>query len=363
MPYAFRLAAPGDDWELRQVLARSPLPGAVSLAFEREPNYFLANSTMGAAQVLVAREVRTQQVVALAARSERAMFLNGHPEVLGYLGQARLSGRPSPFVISRGFRFLKGLHDAGRARGYITTIVEENYAARQLLVEKPLPHVPPYQFVDRLHTLAILTRQIKRFDSRAADVQVLGARREDLGEIVAFVRRVGARRQFFPAYTEADFEGEATRGFKVEDFLIARRGGEICGVIGLWNQKGFKQSRVHGYGVPLKYLRPAWNIVARLSRMPILPAPGAALRFSYASFACVEGDEARVLQVLVAALLRRARSRGDAFLLLGLCERDPLLHTAQQFAHIAYTSLLYCVSWDSFPAQDGRPAFVEIAAL
>ena len=368
MPYAFSLATPSDDATLRSVLRHSPLPGGISLSFEREPNYFLANSVMGATQVLVGRDTQSQQIVALAARSVRPMFLNGREETLGYLGQARLSGSPNPFVISRGFRFLKSLHqaelEAAGARGYITTIVEENHAARSLLAERPLPHVPLYREIDRLHTLALLTRPARK-PRLPSGLQVLAGTREMLPRIVEFLREHGARRQFFPAYSEQDFLGDATRGFCLRDFRVVVRGQSIVGVMGLWNQNAWKQTRVRGYGASWKYLRPAWNIAARLARLRTLPRAGQRLRFSYASFRCIQDDDARVFQVLARSLLRAAYARGDAYLLLGLCERDPLLATARKFPHIDYLSRLYSVAWESeFHDQlDGRAAYVEIATL
>jgi hypothetical protein len=112
-------------------------------------------------------------------------------------------------------------------------------------------------------------------------------------------------------------------------------------------------------------LRPFWNIAARISGLATLPAPGQKLRFSYASFVCVRDDDARVMQVLVRSLLRLARSRGDAYLMLGLCEGDALLPFAKRFAHVDYVSKLYSVAWDlNFHDQlDERPPYVEIAAL
>jgi hypothetical protein len=365
MPYAFDLSTPEDDAALRQVLARSPLPGAIALSFEREPSYFLANSTLGhAVQVLVGREIPSQQIVALAARVVRRVFVNGREMETGYLGQARLSGQPSPFVIARGFRFLKQLHESAPVVGYITTIVEENAAARSLLVERPLKHVPKYRELDCLHTLAIFARP-GREPQLPGGAQVLDGARGTLGEIVAFLREHGLRRQFFPAVSEEYFKSDAARGFGADDFVVARRGGAIVGVAGLWDQKGFKQTRVRGYHGALKYLRPACNVAARLAGVQTLPRVGQRLRASYASWLCVAGDDAQVFRVLLRGLLRRGRARGDAYLLLGLCQSDPLLAHAQKLAHISYLSRLYSVEWENgfHDSLDGRPPYVEIATL
>src|SRR5438876_460202 len=38
--YRFDLATPADDADLRRVLAETPMPGAITVSFRREPSYF-----------------------------------------------------------------------------------------------------------------------------------------------------------------------------------------------------------------------------------------------------------------------------------------------------------------------------------
>lgn len=365
MTYRFDLAAPADDADLRRVLRENRMPGQIALTFEREPNYFLADETLGEeCQVLVGREIESDKIVALACRATRKMWVNGQEETIGYLGQARLNGQPNPFVIARGFRFLKQLHDAAPVGGYITTIVDENVSAQQLLVERPLRGVPRYRFVDGVRTLAFPLRQSKR-RPRPSACEIECGLRVQLSQIVAFLQRVGPQKQFFPLWNEVDFLGDRTRGFQIEDFLVARRGGEIVGVVGLWDQSAYKQTVVQSYSGALRWLRPVLNIAARLARMPVLPPPQQRLNFAYAACVCVADNDAQVFQDLLHYGCWAAADRGYDYLMLGLCERDELLPIARRMRHIAYRSRLYSVHWDDqfHDRLDDRVPYVEIAAL
>ena len=87
--FAFALASREDDPEIRRLLRENALPGEVSLSFEREPDAALAASIGGDVhQTLVARDRATGQIVGLAARSVRGMFVNGRA-----IHQGRGNGR------------------------------------------------------------------------------------------------------------------------------------------------------------------------------------------------------------------------------------------------------------------------------
>ena len=50
------LAAPGDDAAIRLLMRRQPMPGRITVTFEREPNFFPGCAVTGEdCQVLVAR--------------------------------------------------------------------------------------------------------------------------------------------------------------------------------------------------------------------------------------------------------------------------------------------------------------------
>jgi hypothetical protein len=187
-------------------------------------------------------------------------------------------------------------------------------------------------------------------------------------EIVRFMREHGASRQFYPAYGEEDFrDGATTRGFRIEDFIVARRGGEIAGVIGVWDQSSFKQTVVRGYAGWLGAIRPFYNFGAKWMGRPRLPSIGEEIRYAYAAFVRVADDDREIFQTLLRHAHGLAAQRGFSYLMIGMEERDPLIGVARRYPHINYPSRLFLACWDNgekfYEQLDGRIPYAEIAAL
>ncbi len=368
MDVIFELATAADDAAIRRILRTNPLSGGVTVTYEREPNYFLGCGTMGRSwEVVVARRQTDGEVVGFGCRAVRPHFVNGRMEQIGYLSQLRVD-RPfrGTWLPSRGFRFLHQLHIDRPAPAYLATITEENTDARGILVDHPPRHFPAFREVDRLHTLALIVRPPRALPASPYDIARGSS--ADLGAIIAFLREHGAAKQFFPAYEVDDFGGgSATRGFRVDDFIVARSHGEIAGVIGLWDQSAYKQMVVQAYGGFLRRARPLYNAGVRLMGAQLLPEVGQAIRSIYASFVCIAGNDPDIFRVLLRSAYNLAARRGYAYLLIGLSVRDPLLAIARRYAHITYRSRLYLVCWqdgEGFHERlDNRVPYVDVATL
>lgn len=369
--FVYELAMPADDPAIRRLLAANPVPGRVVLTYEREPDYFLGCATMGHfCQVLVARHIPTGQVAAVACRSIRPLFVNGQEEDVGYIGQLRVDERfRGHWLVSNGFRFFQHLHADGRVAGYVTTIIEGNTQAQGLLVDKARRHFPLYQEVDRLCTVAvILRRPFYRVTQSAAAGEITPASVADLPAIISFLQQHSPAKQFFPVYTQADFTNSpVTRDFLISDFVLAHRQGQIVGVMGLWNQSGYKQTIVRAYTDSMRWLRPIYNIGLTCLGARPLPSPGQPIHFAYASFICISQNDPAIFHSLLQTVYNLAVRRGYAYLILGLSTRDPLLAVARRYLHISYYSRLYTVCWpgqeDFYYKLDGRIPYMEIAGL
>lgn len=365
--YAFELASPTDDPAIRRLLRENPVPGQMALTYEREPNYFLGSPVLGhISQTLVARRRETGAVVGLASRSVRRLFVNGQPEDVGYIGQLRVAeehrGR---WLVPAGFRLFHQLHQDGAARGYITTIIEGNSEAEALLVEKARRHYPAYRRLARLFSLALIVRRPRRVHAPGMEIRT-GAQ-VALPDIVAFLQRQGGRRQFFPAFSADDLTGPATEGLRLEEMAVALRQGRVVGVLALWDQSGYKQTVVRAYRDDLRRLKPLYNLGAKLIGAHPLTEIGQPISLAYGAFGCVADDDPVVFRGLVQTVYNGAAARGFAFLMLGLCEGDPLLSVARRWLHLAYTSALYTVCWQEDEiwrvGLDGRVPYVEIGTL
>jgi hypothetical protein len=188
-------------------------------------------------------------------------------------------------------------------------------------------------------------------------------------EIVACLRRNGARRQFAVAWSASDLESPSrTRGLSVEDFVVAEQEGRISGCVALWDQRAFKQSVIRGYTAAIGRVRRLANLAAPLVNRPRLPRAGRPFPHAYLSHLAVDEDAPELTMALLGAAYSRARARSIANLTIGLSERDPRLAAVRRsLGGIQYWSVLYTLSWPSNDAAavqlDGRPAGLEIATL
>jgi hypothetical protein len=369
MKFKYELAQPADDPELRKLLAETPMPGRITVAFEREPNYFSGCSTMGQFwQIIVARHMVSGEMAGVFCRAVRSHYINGEPQGLGYVGQIRIAEKyRGMWILQAGISYFRELHADGRSLAYWGVISAENRISRGILVERPHRKFPTAREVAGIYTLGIILRNPMR--PLSFDGELERGSSETLPEIITFLGKYGAHRQFFPVYSVADFaEGETIRDFDIRDFIIARRDGAIIGVLGLWDQSRYKQSIVHEYDRSMQLVKPIYNLGAGLLRAQPLPNLGEKIHFAYSSFICVANDDADVFAALLRAIYNLAAERRYAYLMLGLTIVDPLLAVARKYPHISYHSQLYLGSWERKndglgKKLDGRLPYIEIATL
>ncbi len=341
----FALASRSDDPELRRLMRTCELEADIAIAIEREPDFFLGQTLEGdVAQTLVAREP-DGRLVGMGSRSVRDVWIDGEPTRVGYLGQLRLETayRGMPRILRTGYALLRELHEAGDARFYLTSIAESNVAARRLL-EAGLPGFPTYRPLSELSTLIVSTRQ-RGGVPRGFEVD--SAMRVDMAEIAGLLAHHQPAFQFAPVWTEQDLrDPRRVRGLAPEDFVTVRQGGRLVGCAAVWDQRPFKQVRIHGYAGGLARWRPAVDLAARLQGLPPLPPPGAFLEMGYLSHIATDRESLDVYLALLWGARRLAARRQLTCLAFGLASAGPIYSALR--AHIRfveYRTLLYLVHW------------------
>ena len=368
--YRFELAKDADDAELRRVLAATPMPGRISVTFQREPSYFDAAVVDGTfRQTVSCREGETDQIIGFGSRSVREMYVNGRATPIGYLSMLRvLREHRNIGLVARGYRYFRTLHGDGRTGLYLTTIAEGNERAISMLTSARAG-LPMYHPAGVFHTVAIPI--VKRSGGERADeaLDVRPATNADLDALLDFLERVGPDRQFFPKYRASDFfdsEG-AFRDLRPSDLLLAFRNGRLAGTLGGWDQHRFRQTVVEGYAGPLRWARPLHNCFARVRGRPELPEPGEALRYMTAALPVVEANDRLVFAALLDSLLARAVGSKCDYLLLGLHQTDAFLPSVIRRGTASYVTRLYHVCWEDGEALrtrlDGRPPYLELGCL
>ena len=347
--FVFDLAGECDDVELRALLRRNPMDGALQLTFEREPSFFDAASVQGEFhQVGVCRERVSGRIVGFGARAVSDGFVNGERSPLGYLSDLRLEpGRRGGTLVGRGYRFLRELHADGRAQLYTTVIFDQNETALRTIASGRAG-LPTYNDCGRLLCPGI--RLGRRKPPVRCDAEVVRGNASLWPQIVACVNRNNRRKQFAPEFRWDDFPAS--------EFFVALRSRRVVGTVARWDQRAFKQTRVHGYRGALRWL---WPFVRGL------PQPGGLLNFFHASFVAVDDDDMTVWRALLRALYNDAIGGEFSYFVVGLHERDPLASVLEDYSAVPFAGRLFCVCFEdgeqTYRALDWRVPYVEVATL
>lgn len=361
----FVLGTPEHEPALRRLLRESAMPGPFRLAYAREPDLTASLAVEGVAhQVLTA--VEEDRVVGMGIRAVRPAWVNGRAVEVGYLGGLRsLTQARGGLGLAQGYRFLRDLHRDGRVPGYLTTILESNAAARELLASRRAG-LPAYVDLGRYSAYAVLMQDRRK---PAADgLEVLHPPEVPLAEVLTFLDAQARRRQFGPVFGSGLEPAAYYRGFDPRDLYVARAGGRLVGALGVWDQRAYKQTLVEGYGGWLGCARPVLNPVLRGLGLPALPAPGAALDQFAIAFTGILGDDPRILEALLERVHADRTGRGHHSFLLGFHKRDPLREALRGFRTIPCHARLCWVCWDPDrpfleALEPDRVPYLELARL
>lgn len=353
----FELACADDDSGLRRLLRENPMQGSISLSFEREPDYFNASAVEGSFhQTLVARDGDSGEIVGLANRSVRDMFVNGSVQGVGYMSQLRIHPKYGKGLylargLAQGFKLYRDLHTDGRAPFYLMSVIEDNLPARRLLTAG-LPQYPHAQEYARMFTYAIYPVRQKRALSLPRSLRLVSGSDKYANGIVDCLKRNGVRKQFAPYWTcHSLFACNLTPS----DFFLVMDSERVVGCLASWDQNAFKQTVVRGYSGGIRRWRKLLNAFSRFGGWPYLPEPNTLLRHAYASHLAIDHDDPVVFAVLLRALYNHALEHGYSYFMIGLAESNPLRSVVDAYHPFAYVSQLYLVTWD-----DGLDAITKV---
>jgi len=365
--FQISLAGPSDDAALRQRMALDRMQGNITLSFRREPSYFLGCGVQGeSSQILKCTDTRDGRVVGLGARHDTKLFINGVETRVGYLSDLRADATVRRgTLLARGYGYLRALHDANPLPLYFSVILDGNAEAIAALTSARAG-LPIYKDCGRILTPAIHL-DYRRPELDAAGISIRSGTAASMPLVFAFLRRELAAKQFAPCYSNHDLGTPRLLGLQPGDFYVAYRGDEIMGCLAAWDQSGFRQTHVEGYATPLRVARPFYNMLAKVSALRPLPAPGSKVPYLYLALIAAKNNCRDTFAALLRAVYRDRRSSESQFMIAGLHERDPLSAVLEDYRRIDAGGRLFSIYYpedaDFATSIDDRPPYVEMAAV
>jgi len=347
--FEFSLAGPGDDAQLRARMAVDAMEGSIAVSFRREPSYFAGCRLQGdATQVVKCVDAASGRVVGLGSRSTAPAYVDGQRARIGYLSDLRLAPElRRGLLVARGYRMLRRLHAADPVPFYTTVIYEGNAPAFSALVGARAG-LPRYVDWGRLLTPAIKLD----FAMRQAGLAGIALERGNaarLPQIVEFLNRERARKQFAPIVDTAQFGNGRLAGLGAEAFYLAVRGGRIVGTLAAWDQSDLRQTHVERYPLVLGLARPLYNALAALLPLKRLPPPGGRVPYVYLACAAAEDDDVNLFRFLMCAAHESLRRGPWSFAIAALHEADPFAPVLSEFRSVAAAGRLFAVHYPEEP--------------
>ena len=339
----FAVAGDTDEAAIRRLLRENPMRGAVSVSFEREPDYFRgADLAGGVDQTIVAYE--HHHIVCMGRCTQRECWVDGRATPVGYLAELRLdsSARRRFAIVRDGYRFFRELQSGTR---HFTSIASGNQRARRLL-EGGARGMPAYGFLGELVTLLIAVPRRPRLPGLRVEL----ATTAHIPALLRVLNQHGQRHQLATVWTAEGLHSLARHGLPLERFLIAMDGAEIIACGALWDQRKFRQTVVQRYEGVLGLARPLLNVSNRILGRPSLPPPGTGLAQAFLSPLALAERTGALLPELVEAFFPLASASGAEWLTLALPAGDTRLKVLRRrFTTRAWPSRLYRVSWPEQP--------------
>lgn len=354
-------AQPDDDDGIRALLRRSVIPGAVRVAFTREPSDAAGGALAGSTDLtIVARD--GARIVGVGRCSIHSLFRNGAPRRVGYLSALRLDpgARSSPRVLRDGYRALASAAREAGVDGFVTSIADDNDRARRVLEHGGRLGLPQYRALAPLVTLVAPVARggagVRRSVSEPHEGTEV-AHDVEPKELTEFLRSRAERAQLSVAWDGERWAALARHGVTPASFVVVRRNGAIAAAAAVWDQRAFRQTIVDGYDGALRSWRPAVNAWQRLRGRPRLPDPGTTL--SQGALLGVSVADDRAWPALWLQLTARARALSLDWLVITRDARAPELAMLRRLTRArTYETTLYDVAWRDEPtwpdAWDGR---------
>ncbi|MFW6249448.1 MAG: hypothetical protein ACOC2E_01710 [Bacteroidota bacterium] len=334
------------------------------MSYERDPDFFAGLKTQGTRYQVIAG-IENNQLLCFGCRSTRPLYINGIKQKFGYLSGLRSSDEANKkLALCRGYKKLKELHQNDQVKAYITTIIDKNSKALEILTSARAG-LPFYRGLSTCHTYAVLSkkRNVSKESKSALNVRRAAQGEEDL--IIMLLNKYGRLFNFFPVFSENDFGTETLNCLNTQDFLIAEKYKTPVGVAAMWDQSGFKQNRIINYPTTLKLSKPFINILLKILGYHPLPAEGSLLPQTYICFKAVKNNDPEILyQIIKKALELNTTS---PFCITGFHQKDRARKIMSRFLSIDYRSMMYWVDWDeskeNFSRLDKRTINFEPAIM
>ncbi len=318
-----RWATTDDNQALLELARACPMSGAVTLYFDRSPDYFVLSRLQGAGGhvcVVDAQEGGLAAVATIATFPQ--VFVHGKVRQVMYACDLKVHPKQrSGHLVKRIYSQLHNwaVNDCGCDLAF-TTVMQGNRAMRSI-VQGRAGITPAYRYIGTLRNYTVQYLFSKKLPK---DIEVRRATYVDLPDMVAFWNRIQASREFAPYWTVESLKKfiENAPGLEISHYYLAYRNEKLVGMLATWDQQTFKQMIVLNYAEHMRRMKLWYNPLASLLGLARMPESGQTMPYFYATQ--IAAETPHDLQALYATVYNENKNRKYLFFSTMLDVRDPL---------------------------------------
>ncbi len=329
--WRMRLAQPADNARLCELFREVDMSADLCLAEERDPDFFALHRAQTPKAYSVLLEDLTQPgrpAFGCASILARDAWVHGQIQRVGYACDLRIEAgyrgaRVFPTVIHQFMQFMQ--EHEGIDLMY-SAVLSSNLRGRNALLNQGGKRTgQPVGQVMTPYNMTSIQFVSKRMPN---DPRVQRAQESDRPALVAFLAAQQQQRLLGYVVDDAWLQArlEQWPGLSLNDFFILKDGdGQVLACAAPWDtETHLRRSRVMGYQGPMKWLRLAYNLEARLRGFPQLPSEGECFHFMYLTHLEVAGDDAALLNALLRGIYNDLRHLPLHFMSLMVPQGSPL---------------------------------------
>ena len=274
-------------------------------------------------------------------------FLDGEIKSVRYLSDLRI--RPeyrSSLLLARGFRILK--REVFAQGEWAQTLVLDDNSDAAALLTSGRGGLPEYRPHGRYQTWFLRQQKVRATNP---EIRVRTANAGDLEAMQRLHDQVGPSADYTPVLNFS--------AMPEVEFLLAFKGEELVGMLGIWDLSAHKSTVIEGYRRPMAFARQLYNLWASVRNLPLLPSAGASLDAQALTAVLCQERDPQILRLLLANALQR-----PGMFAIGLDIEDPLAQAFSGLRCHTTTAGHYLVGFSGEPPPASkRPSYFDFARL
>jgi len=320
-----------DNFDLLKLSRESPMQGSLSIHVDRSPDYFYLPALQGYdSKILVAE--RKGEILGTVGYSFRNVRLFENKIKIGYVGGLKIKeSAKGTFTL---YRLMKEVYEKMLERdiriGILFALKENQKVLRVISGRLNIPRFHPIANFKIFHVIPLFCPMRKN------KYRIEKPSQSDLEEIQNFFLKFFKKYELVEDFDDKKFRDilNKSRDFSLDNFLVARKNGNIVAILSYWNQINFKKTIVQRYGGILKIL------YLFLKPLNLFPRAGDSLKVLTIRHLVYEEGFLDAVKELIKYVCNEFRPQFK-FIRIGLHERDPLIQCLKGFPKIKTELVLY----------------------